>query len=1005
MSKLKPYSFCQALLAISIGILPALGMAAQLPVKPAPNRLKAAEFPKRIFVVKDQWLKLEWDADSVLHFEFGKGTPPDANSNIYVSPLFANAELPGPQTFNANGNTFTTKEMKVDVNATGDCFDVSDTARGQRWTHICAPDYNIQLAGTASKANKLLGDWKVFPVQTYGVKDAYGLGQLFGDPNSMDLDRLGKINDTHGDYGNMMTSYAGGATGETFFPVLYALGTGSNAFLFALDDIYKQRWDLSNDLWRIGTFGDTIRGYVVVGANPLELRRRFMAMAGRMVMPPKKLFGYWMSEYGYEKWSQVDDKLEGMRTDHFPIDGFFLDLQWFGNVKAASDYTSMGKLTFDESNFPDPAGHIANYRKQGIGLIPIEESYVGKALNEFKVLGDKGYLAHDCGAPNKPSYLTGAVTGNTSEWWGRGGMMDWSNPEGAAFWHDTKRQKLINLGIMGHWLDLGEPEMFDRSSCYHGAFEANRVQHQDVHNLYSLLWAKSVAEGYARNKVVQRPFSMLRSGNIGMQHYGAGVWSGDIGGNTESLTAHTTSHTHMSWSGIDLYSSDIGGFHRNRANGQPLSDLETQETFTQWFANATWFDIPVRSHVMNLEKDRETAPNKIGHIESNRFNLRQRYALTPYYYSLAWRAYTDGTPIFTPMAMAYPSDLRFRQKGDELMLGDILVGAASERGVYTRDINLPAGSWYDLRDGTYRDAVNAQAAVVRGVPMYRNGLFQLPVYAREGALIPQNIVDDNTQGTEGRSLNRGDDAMKLEVFVADDNQNHEFTMFEDDGQTTAYQTGAVRYTKFSQKTIQHKTTITIDGAIGNFAGQSARRAWIVNLHAPTVWGFSALKFNGVAVTECKDTQNQTEPVCVRRGTTPGSKAEILIGLNDVRRRLIIDAEFNAAAVVTSSVHFVCQDSDTTPRYNSMFISGSDPKLGAWDLTKAIPMTTNGFLRGVWTAQISGIPPKTAIEWKCVKIPPQSSGRGVEWQPGDNNKFNSGDGGFLGISRGGFGVRH
>lgn len=1003
MSKWNTYFCCRLLFSITLGLIPLTTQAASGGSgKPANPHGKNVEFPKRVFVFNDQWLKLEWDADSVLHFEFGRGTPPNANSNIYVSPLFANAELPGPQTFNASGRSFTTKEMKVDVSASGDCFDVTDIARGQRWTHICAPDYNPQLVGSVSKPSKLLGDWKVFPIQTYGVKDAYGLGQLFGDPNSMDLDRLGKVNDTHGDYGNMMTSYAGGATGETFFPVIYALGAGSSAFLFTMDNIYKQRWDLTNDLWRIGTFGDTIRGYVVVGANPLELRRRFMAMAGHMVLPPKKLFGYWMSEYGYEKWSQVDEKLEGMRADHFPIDGFFLDLQWFGNVKQASDYTAMGKLTFDESNFPDPAGHIAAYRKQGIGIIPIEESYVGKALNEYKVLGDKGYLAHDCGAPNKPSYLTGENTGNTSEWWGRGGMMDWSNPEGAAFWHDSKRQKLINLGIMGHWLDLGEPEMFDRTSCYHGAFE-NRVQHQDVHNLFSLLWAKSVAEGYARNKVVQRPFSMLRSGNIGMQHYSAGMWSGDIGGNTESLTAHHTSHSHLSWSGIDLYSSDIGGFHRNRANGQPLSDLETQETFTQWFANATWFDIPVRSHVMNLDKDRETAPNRIGHIESNRANLRQRYALTPYYYSLAWRAYTDGTPIFTPMAMAYPADLRFRKKGDQMLLGDILIGAAAERGVYFRDINLPAGSWYDLRDGTYRDVTSAQSSVVRGVPTYRNGLFQLPVYVREGALIPQNIVDEKTLGSDNRVSTRGEDAMKLSVFVANDSQNHEFVMYEDDGQTTAYQSGAVRYTKLSQKTVQHKTAITIDGAVGNFTGQSTRRGWMVNLHAPTAWGFSALKINGTAVTECKGNQ-QAESVCVRRPTVPGSKAEILIGLADVRRRIVIEAEFNAVAAVSASVHFVCQDSETAPRYNSMFIAGSDPKLGAWNLTKAIPMTTNNFLHGVWTAEISGLPPKTAIEWKCVKIPPQSSGRGVEWQPGNNNQFNTGDGGFLGISRGGFG-RH
>lgn len=962
-----------------------------------------SKYPKRIFVVGDQWLKLEWNADSVVHFEFGKGNVPDKDAEIYRSPLFTNAEFPGPQGFKeVSPTTFTTREMRVDVNGTGDCFDITDTLRGQRWAHVCAPDFNAKsVSPIHGQGPDLQKDWKVFQVQSYGVKNAYGLGQLFGDPGSNDLDRNGKMNDTHGDYGNMMTSYAGGATGETFFPVLYALSSGTNAFLFALDNIYKQRWDLTTDLWRIGTFGDTLRGYFVVGANPLELRRRFMGMSGRMPVPAKKLFGFWMSEYGYEDWREVDDRLSGMRRDHFPIDGFFLDLQWFGNVTSGSDYTAMGKLTFDESKFPDPVGHIAAYRKQGIGLIPIEESYVGKALNEFRVLGDKGYLAHDCGAPTKPSYLTGTNTGNTSEWWGRGGMMDWSNPEGAAYWHDTKRQKLVDMGLIGHWLDLGEPEMFDRASCYHGAFETGRVHHQDIHNLYSLLWAKSVWDGYKRNKVALRPFSMLRSGNIGMQHVGAGMWSGDIGGNTESLTSHFTSHNHMSWSGIDLYSSDIGGFHRNRANGQALSDLETQETFTQWFANSAWFDIPFRSHVMNLDNDRQTAPNRIGHIESNRFNIRQRYALTPYYYSLAWRAYVDGLPIFTPMAMAYPADPRFRQNAESMMLGDLLVGSAAERGVYFRDIDLPAGAWYDLRDGTHKTATRGPASTLRGVPMYRGGVFQLPVYVREGALVPQNVVDEKTLGTETRFVSRGDDVMKLDVFVAPDAKQHNFVLYEDDGQTMAYQSGGVRYTKMNQITNQAVTAVKIEGAVGSYVGESLRRSWIVNVHAPADWGLAAVKYAGVTVAGCIEGQ-QPDAVCIRSGSTPGSKVELVIGSNDVRSRQAFEVVWNKTAPVTASLHFVCQDNESSPRYNSMFISGSDPRLGAWDLQKAIPMTTNSYLRGVWTAHLVGLPARTAMEWKCVKIPPQSSGRGVEWQPGSNNQTNTGDGGFGGITRGNFG---
>ena len=47
-------------------------------------------------------------------------------------------------------------------------------------------------------------------------------------------------------------------------------------------------------------------------------------------------------------------------------------------------------------------------------------------------------------------------------------MVDWTNSAGAAFWHDTLRQPLGDIGIIGHWTDLGEPEMVAPNSWYAG---------------------------------------------------------------------------------------------------------------------------------------------------------------------------------------------------------------------------------------------------------------------------------------------------------------------------------------------------------------------------------------------------------------------------------------------------------------------------------------------------------------------------------------------------------
>jgi hypothetical protein len=248
------------------------------------------------------------------------------------------------------------------------------------------------------------------------------------------------------------------------------------------------------------------------------------------------------------------------------VDGFVLDLQWFGGVLSGSDNSRMGSLDWDLTHFPDPANRIAELnQKQGVGIITIEESYISRGLPEYTSLAEKNYLARAC-ATCPPSYLI------SNPWWGQGGMLDWTNPAAGIFWHDWKREPLITAGVIGHWTDLGEPEMYDAASWYSGITDDYLLlnKHADVHNLFNLLWSQSIYEGYLRNGHTQRPFILSRSGAPGSQRYGAAMWSGDIGSNLISLTSQMNVQMHMSLSGMDYFGSDIGGFHRHistSANG------------------------------------------------------------------------------------------------------------------------------------------------------------------------------------------------------------------------------------------------------------------------------------------------------------------------------------------------------------------------------------------------------------------------------------------------------
>jgi alpha-glucosidase len=80
------------------------------------------------------------------------------------------------------------------------------------------------------------------------------------------------------------------------------------------------------------------------------------------------------------------------------------------------------------------------------------------------------------------------------------------------------------------------------------------------------------------------------------------MWSRDIASNLESLASHFNAQMHMSFSGIDFYAADTGGFRRelmphNNDNGDYRGYQE--ELYTEWFANACWFDVQVRQHTDN----------------------------------------------------------------------------------------------------------------------------------------------------------------------------------------------------------------------------------------------------------------------------------------------------------------------------------------------------------------------------------------------------------------------
>lgn len=824
LSACQPGAAPTAELAVSPPALPSPNLETLPPAPAGPVPEVSTDGARVRYCVNAFCLLMEFPADDILHVEYAAGAREHILSTpIWTSPLIYQTTYNGPTAFSIQADgSLVTGSLRVSVDDAL-CITAVDTDRQPEWTlgSICPRDMN--------------GYRKHLSIDSPEITDIYGLGEQFIEPGEPDGNWFGRVRFPGVDQGNAMNAFSGGMVGNAQFSIAYFLGAGDLGYALYIDNPAAQTWNLRKAPWDINVAGDAVRFYLMTGNSLPEQREDYMSLTGTPPVPPKKMFGLWVSEYGFNNWAELEDKLASLRENNFPVDGFVLDLMWFGGITSDSENSAMGGLNWDTVNFPDPAGHISRYAADGVGIMTIEEPYISAGLSEYADLKSRGYLVTKSEG-GTPVYLA------YNPWWGIGGMLDFSNPQGSAYWHDKKRQPLVEMGVIGHWTDLGEPELFTEVSWYHGLPDAYKhLNNQfDMHNLYNFLWSQSIFDGYQRNGVTQRPFILSRSGSPGSQRFGVSMWSGDIGANLESLAAHLQVQGQMSLSGIDFFGSDIGGFYRSNVVGG------IDNVYTPWYAVGTLLDVPLRPHTNNLCNCQETAPDRVGDLQSNLANTRLRYALSPYLYSLAHRAYLYGEPVFPPLYYYYQADDNTRELGTVKMIGrDLLAGYSAVLFQEYMDTYLPAGDWVDFHNNKWY-ASNGEW--FSKLPLVVDGVYRLPLFMRAGAIIPLMQVDEQTLNITGL---RADGSRRDELIlrVAASAEPNAFTLYEDDGVSTAYQTGAVRTTEITQQQNGNRVTVIVTAAQGTYDGALTERDTILQLTTREGGEPQRVTLNGMALEQ------------------------------------------------------------------------------------------------------------------------------------------------------------
>jgi alpha-glucosidase len=986
------------------------------------------------FKTDSAYLVVEVLDEDLIHFELSNtGQPPALNQPLYTSPMVFKTDYSGPSNLFQQFNIIQTRELKLEIVPDTLCIRAYDRQKANAFlTEICPLSYQSTIQG--------------FEIEPGEIEHIYGLGQQFKKLGSADGDwtTLGVREGL--EFGNGFQTFQNAAVGNIQIPVFYAVGENNLNYAVFVDNFYKQRWDWTTSPWQVQLQGNPLRFYLMSGADLPDLRSDFMELTGRPPVPPRKAFGMWVSEFGYDNWQEIDQLKSGLRENNFPVDGFVLDLNWFGDIALNNPSKSnMGRLNWDQNQtesiqnnsyfFPNPDDKIKDYKNDYIHLAAIEESYLANTVDTFTEMPPNLTVYQPTNGECDYNQQSNPVT-NIEGFWGTGQMIDWSDPDAGKWIHQQRRfPNLIQKGIHVHWTDLGEPENFERMGCYDGVkttASQHQTQHTDVYNLYNLLWNQSIWQGYfdkqnqqdAFGMINPRPLILTRSGTAGTQRYGTAMWSGDIASNLQSLATHFNAQMHMMFSGIDYYGSDIGGFRREV---MPFNDKQgsyrgyEEELYTQWFANGTWFDIPVRPHTDNefvkVNPPYQTSPHLVGKINSNLANLRQRYELIPYYYSLAYRAYLYGEPLIVPPVFYYQNDPNLRQMGHQKLIGkNILVGVVAKHGEYERDIYLPAGKWVNYHS---HETFNSSGEWFKNIPIYRNGILRLPAFVTAGLILPLMVVDDNTLDAFGhrREGTPQRDELLLQVYA--DEKPSQFTFYEDDGETLNYQANGrpiydYRTTEIHQRQQGNTVTVKIDSTINvnnknGFKGANNRRANEIELIVDNA--------EATAVTLNNQPLSQQSSLLKFRLADSGwynaGNNKILAKSGAISVENPKEFKFELQSIYPkTSVNFVCDNVslDST----QVDVVGNLPELGSWDVDLALPLYPSinyeyiknppqsgnrlGPYAQIWTAIIDNLPPNQTLEWKCIQ---RNSAEEIIWESGENNTHLTQGRGYSGRSYGQF----
>jgi oligosaccharide 4-alpha-D-glucosyltransferase len=667
------------------------------------------------------------------------------------------------------------------------------------------------------------GDNRGFRFQLFDNEQIYGGGE-----RAVEMNRRGHRFNL---YNSPSYGYGLGAENLNFSVPVFISSAGYALFFDNPSKGYVDIGSTEKNTLEAGFSSGDLTFYVVFGKNIDEILSNYTSITGRQPLPPRWLFGNFVSRFGYQSEQQVKQVVGKMRTGDFPMDGLAFDLFWFGdNIKG-----TLGNLDWvNTQKWPNPKQMLTDLNmKDHLKPVLITEPYILQNTKTYTELTP--YLA--TGADGSPMMVPDL-------YFGTGGLLDIFRKQTQDFvWKYYKKQ--IANGVNGWWLDLAEPEKHPAGMMHNfkDIGYTRPLGADEVHNVYAQYWSKMFAEKYAAEVGDQRLVLLNRAGFAGSQRYGVIPWTGDVARSWSGLKAQPLVLLGMSVSGLPYTHSDAGGF--------AAADQADPELYTRWLEFAAFTPVfrPHGTALEDYDKSVKNIPSEPCFQEEPyksivRNYIKLRYQLLPYNYSMSYDQAVLGKPLMRPLYYYSFADSVAMKADDEYFWGDnILVAPITSQGATARMLYLPAGKWYSLANNSVVDGgkyINQPA-----------GIKQLPVFVREGGFVPMWFSKDTIKSTD--SYNSKDISIRYYPSATATS----YVWYDDDGVTPrTLERADYELVTFKGVTAGNKVTIDITTNNPNQYGKKFKRIFKIEL--PVALAAGGATVNGKPI-EAAAFGKQTDP--------------------------------------------------------------------------------------------------------------------------------------------------